>query len=298
MFDRDRLQPCKRARPIPGTGVARIAASRRARQNDRMRCIALLSDIHGNLPALDAVLADIDAAGIAERICLGDLVGYGPDPVGVIRRIRDLGIPVVLGNYDEGVGNHCGECGCYYATEQARSDGAASYDFTVARVDEEDAAWLAALPLEFRGLESGARLLFTHGSPRKINEYLMPDRSDEQLARLAAAADADVVCIGHVHVPYHRAVVSGDGWVHYISSGSVGKPKDGDPRACWVELLLGTEAEVRMAAPADGAVTPAGAHEVWVGAVVHRVAYPVHQVADAMRAEGLPETLARALLGE
>lgn len=262
-----------------------------------MRRIALFSDIHGNLPALDAVLADIEAAGIDERVCLGDLVGYGPDPAGVIERVRSVGVPVVRGNYDEGIGARRGDCGCYYATEQARSDGAASYDFTVARVDDADAAWLAALPLDMRAEEAGARILLTHGSPRKINEYLLPDRTDAQLFRLAHDASADVVCVGHIHIPYHRAVRSAGGdVVHYVSSGSVGKPKDGDPRACWVELLLGRETEVRRAAPGDEAIDCAGASPVWVGAVVHRVSYAVDEVADTMRAVGLPETLVRALL--
>jgi len=78
--------------------------------------IALFSDIHGNLTALDAVLADIDACCILERYCLGDLVGYGPDPTGVIDRVRELAIPTIMGNYDEGIGNRSGECGCYYVT--------------------------------------------------------------------------------------------------------------------------------------------------------------------------------------
>jgi len=263
-----------------------------------MRRIALFSDIHGNLPALEAVLADIDAAGLTERICLGDLVGYGPDPAGVVARVRGLGIPVVQGNYDEGIGTRRGECGCYYATDQARSDGAASYAFTESLIDDDDAAWLAALPFEVRDEQDGARLLFTHGSPRKINEYLLPDRTDAQLGRLARQAAADVVCIGHIHLPYHRAVDSGDaGVVHYVSSGSVGKPKDGDPRAGWVELLLGDEAEVRTAAPDDDAAGRAGLSDGWVGAVIHRVPYPADEVADAMRAARLPETLASALLG-
>ncbi len=261
-----------------------------------MRRIAIFSDIHGNLPALEAVLADIDLAGIAERICLGDLVGYGPDPSGVIAAVRDLGIPVILGNYDDGVGNRRGECGCYYATAQARSDGAASYEFTSARVSDADALWLAGLQREHRVIEGGARVLFAHGSPRKINEYLLPDRTDAQLARLAAAAEADVVCVGHVHVPYHRDVVVEGTHVHYVSSGSVGKPKDGDVRACWVELVLGTRSEV-IACCDDAAAGPAGTSDVWVGALVHRVEYAVGEVAEAMREAGLPQTLVAALLG-
>jgi predicted phosphodiesterase len=241
-----------------------------------MRRIALFSDIHGNLPALEAVLADIEACGPAERYCLGDLAGYGPDPAGVIDRMRSSGIPTVLGNYDEGIANRRGECGCYYATEQARADGAASYAFTEPLVDDDRAAWLAALPQHLRFEHEGLRVLLTHGSPRKINEYLLPDRSDAQLARLAEEADADLVCIGHVHVPYLRTVArTAQVPIRYLSAGSVGKPKDGDPRACWAELLLGDAGEV--------------------GATFHRVEYDIDSVAAAMAAAGLPPTLITAL---
>ena len=240
-----------------------------------MRRIALISDIHGNLTALDAVLADITSTGPEELYCLGDLVGYGPDPAGVIDRIRALAIPTIMGNYDSGVGERRGECGCYYATEQAKADGAASYAYTERLVDDEDAAWLAALPHELRFEEDGLRVLLAHGSPRKINEYLLPDRTDDLLARLARDAHADVVCVGHVHIPYHRTLSGADGTVHYVSSGSVGKPKDGDPRACWAELLIGDAGEV--------------------SARFHRIAYDIDEVATEMRYAGLPETLITAL---
>jgi putative phosphoesterase len=260
-----------------------------------MRRIALISDIHGNLAALDAVLADIGSAATDDIYCLGDLVGYGPDPVGVVDRIRSLGIPTVRGNYDEGVGLRRGECGCYYADEQARLDGAASYRFTAARVDEERAWWLAGLPRRIQFWEHGARVLLTHGSPRKINEYLMRDRTDEQLARLAEEAGADVVCVGHTHIPYHRQVHGAKGApIHYVNAGAVGKPKDGDRRACWVELLFGDECEVRDAAPLDGATDLADGGP-WLATRIHRADYDVTGVQSAMRAAGLPEALVTAL---
>ncbi len=260
-----------------------------------MRRIALFSDVHANLVALDAVLDDIARCGVEETYCLGDLVGYGPDPSGVVERIRSLGIPTVLGNYDEGVGTRRGECGCYYATEQAKADGAASYTFTDAALDDADHRWLASLPGEIRFEHHGVRVLLAHGSPRKINEYLLLDRTDEQLAKLADRADADLVCIGHIHIPYHRALRADDGrTVHYVSSGSVGKPKDGDPRAGWVEIALGTADEV-SGATADTVAAPAAVTDTWVGATVHRVPYDIDTVAGAMRAAGLPETLAEAL---
>jgi len=260
------------------------------------RRIALFSDVHGNLVALDAVLADIESRGVSEVYCLGDLVGYGPDPAGVIGRLRDLGIATIRGNYDDGIGHRRGECGCYYVTEQARSDGAASYAFTDAALDDADHEWLASLPDDVRFEHDGVRVLLAHGSPRKINEYLLPDREDAQLARLAEQGRADVVCVGHIHLPYHRVLDGTDGGVvHYVSSGSVGKPKDGDPRACWVELLIGSEEAVRDAAPQDTASGAAARGTVWVATVTHRVDYDVEAVASAVVAAGLPASLAEAL---
>ena len=243
-----------------------------------MKRIALFSDVHGNLPALDAVLADIAKAGIGGRnvFCLGDLVGYGPDPAGVVARMRGAGIRTIRGNYDDGVGNRRGQCGCYYVTEQAKLDGAASYTFTDAALSDDDHGWLASLPTSIRFEFGDLKVLLVHGSPRKINEYLLPDRTDEFLARLADAADADVVCVGHVHIPYHRIVEGQHGRrIDYVSVPSVGKPKDGDPRAGWTEVLLDF----------DGSVV----------AETHRVDYDVDAVAAAMVAAGLPGTLAEAL---
>jgi predicted phosphodiesterase len=244
------------------------------------RRIALFSDVHGNSSALDAVLADISAAGIGPGsvYCLGDLVGYGPDPVGVVARLRAAGIPTVRGNYDDGVGHRRGSCGCYYNTEQAELDGEASYTFTDAALSDADHEWLASLPddIRFQGPNS-LRVMLAHGSPRKINEYLLPDRTDKFLARLADEAHADVVCVGHVHMPYHRVMDGADGRrIDYISVASAGKPKDGDPRAGWTELLLGSD-------PGE------------IDAQVHRVDYDVEAVAAAMLEVGLPATLADAL---
>lgn len=264
-----------------------------------MRRIALFSDVHANLVALEVVLADIDAAGLTEVYCLGDLVGYGPDPSGVVERIRTLGIPTIRGNYDEGVGTRRGECGCYYATDEAKADGAASYTFTDAALDDTDHEWLATLPTDIRLEHEGIRVLLAHGSPRKTNEYLLLDRQDAQLVRLADQAAADVVCIGHIHIPYHRVMAAENGRViHYVSSGSAGKPKDGDPRAGWVELVLGTKTEMNGACPDDHAAGPVGApggERVWLGVVVHRVAYDIERVAQAVIAAGLPPRLAEAL---
>jgi predicted phosphodiesterase len=242
-----------------------------------VRRIALYSDIHSNLPALDAVLADIDASGVTERYCLGDLVGYGADPSGVVARVRATGDQVIRGNYDDGIGNRAGSCGCYYPTPEDKAVGAESYTRTDAALDGAEHEYLAGLADEVRLDETGARILLCHGSPRRINEYLMPDRPADNLAKLADIGVADVVCVGHIHIPYHRVVIAEDGRaVHYVSDGSVGKPKDGDPRSCWAELVFGTKAEVNKACEGDREAGPVGApvgerERVWLGAVFHRV---------------------------
>jgi predicted phosphodiesterase len=266
------------------------------------------------LPALDAVYADIEARGVGERYCLGDLVGYGPRPGEVIARIITSGDPVVRGNYDEGIGTRRGDCGCYYPTEEARADGAVSYAFTDAALDDIAAAYLASLPDEIRLQEAGARVLLVHGSPRRINEYLMADRPDDNLAKLADLGSADVVCHGHTHLPYHRVLTAADGRaVHFIGAGSVGRPKGGDPRACWAEVVFGTKAEVNAACDDDSAAGPVGSptgepresgqdaevsredERVWVGARFHRAAYDFEAVAREVVSVGLPLRLADAL---
>jgi len=264
-----------------------------------MRRIALYSDIHGNLLALDAVLADIGASGITERYCLGDLVGYGPRPAEVISRVIATGDPVIRGNYDDGVGKRSGNCGCYYPTPESKDDGAASYAFTDGALGEVDHAYLTDLADDIRLEEEDARVLLCHGSPRRINEYLMPDRPADNLAKLADIGEADVICFGHVHMPYHRVLTAADGRaVHFVSDGSVGRPKDGDPRACWAELVFGTKAEVNRACEGDRGAGPVGlpgAERVWFGVVFHRVAYDVDAVAAEVVAAGLPQRLADAL---
>lgn len=241
-----------------------------------MRRIALYSDIHANAPALESVLADIVCTGISERYCLGDLVGYGADPSGVIARVRATGDPTIRGNYDDGVGKRSGSCGCYYLTAEDKAVGAESYTRTDAALDDAEHDYLAQLPDDIRFDVENARVLLCHGSPRRINEYLMPDRPDDNLAKLADIGGADVVCVGHVHIPYHRVLTAPDGRaVHYVSDGSVGKPKDGDPRPCWAELVFGTKAEVNKVCEGDRAAGPVGmpgeAERVWLGVVFHRV---------------------------
>ena len=191
--------------------------------------VAIFSDVHANLPALEAVLADIAAAGVDERFALGDLVGYAPWPNEVLERLQSEGLGVVMGNYDDGTGFDRDECGCAYTDPTEKALGDRGFAWTKAHTSAGNKAWLRTLAPEIRFEADGRRYLLVHGSPRRINEYLYEDKPDATFARIAAGAAADVIVCGHTHRPYDKVVAG----TRFINVGSAGKPKDGDPRACW-----------------------------------------------------------------
>jgi putative phosphoesterase len=207
--------------------------SRETREVRTVR-LAIFGDIHANLPALEAVLADIERQRVDALYCLGDLVGYATFPNEVTERIQTLGVPTIMGNYDEGVGLDRDDCGCAYRTAEEQQRGERSIAWTRARVSDENKAFLRSLHHELRIEVDGKRVLLVHGSPRKINEYLFEDRPISSFQRLAASSNADAIVFGHTHKPYTRLV---DG-VLFLNAGSVGKPKDGDWRACYAILDL------------------------------------------------------------
>jgi len=209
--------------------------------------IALFSDIHANLPALEAALADMERKQPDAIYCLGDLVGYNIWPNEVIKEIRKRGIPTIAGNYDFGIGRSSDDCGCAYKTDEEKEMGKVSISFTNRIIESEARAYLRTLPahirVEYQLNEDQMNLLLVHGSPRKINEYLFEDRDEKSLLRIMEGADADIMCFGHTHKPYYRVLEqnTGDGSVRYrhaINIGSVGKPKDGNPQGGYVLLTI------------------------------------------------------------
>jgi putative phosphoesterase len=194
--------------------------------------ITILSDIHGNMPALDAVLTDLGSRHSDAVYCLGDLVGYAPFPNQVVDRIRREGIATIMGNYDDGVGFDRDDCGCAYREQEERRRGDQSLAWTRVHVTAENKAFLRTLAHEIRFESDGRRVLLVHGSPRKINEYLFEDRPLSSFQRIAASSSADIIAYGHTHKPYTKLVDS----VLFLNVGSVGKPKDGDWRACYAVL--------------------------------------------------------------
>ncbi len=150
--------------------------------------IALFSDIHANLPALEACLKSIDEHKPDAIYCLGDLEGYNVWPNEVINEIRKRGIPTIAGNYDQGIGLMSDNCGCAYKTDTEKDMGVISISYTNSLVMPDERKYLRTLPahikVEFQLNDDKLNLLLVHGSPRKINEYLFEDRDEKSLLRI------------------------------------------------------------------------------------------------------------------
>jgi predicted phosphodiesterase len=217
---------------------------------------AILSDIHGNLEALEAVLADVAAQQVEEIYCLGDIVGYGPNPRECIDRVMQFNL-VVLGNHDQGAlfdpeGFSSGAERAIFWTRDQLEAGDSS-DAALKRWD-----FLAELPRVVRE----TRRLFIHGSPRNpLNEYVFPEDiyNAKKLEKLFSLID-QVSFQGHTHVPgvftedcrfYHPSDI---GYRYtfgaakaMVNVGSVGQPRDNDPRSCYV-ILTDEQVEFRRIA--------------------------------------------------
>lgn len=202
---------------------------------------ALLSDVHANLPALEAVLADIERQrDVAGTYHLGDLVGYAPWPNETVSLLRRCQIPGVAGNYDSTVATDYQHCGCRYEDPRQEELSHISYEWTRRHVRPETKEYLASLPfrIDLRPLGGHAAkptVILVHGTPTLNTLYWTEDRPDSfclHMANIAGAKAGDVIAFGHTHKPWQRAV---DG-IHFVNTGSVGRPKDGDWRACYALL--------------------------------------------------------------
>lgn len=205
--------------------------------------VALIGDVHANLPALEAVLEHARRHRVDEVWGVGDWVGYGAFPDEVVRSLQRHGVKASVGNYDLSV-LKVGRKRAKWGKDDAPANwqpAAWAYD----RLSEESRDYLRSLPPEMRVEVQGRRVLLTHVSPAKNagrnsgpasqDEPLTVDTPLARLRELAQVSAADVVVVGHTHVPMARKV----GRVWFINTGSVGRPKDGEPRACYAILTLG-----------------------------------------------------------
>lgn len=183
--------------------------------------LLIISDIHANLAALDAIREEADKV-----VCLGDIVNYGPYPAACIERIRSITDTIVRGNHDNAIGRDM-DCRC---SEKYKELSDAGKIYTKSVLSTEEKAFLANVPVTLHMEIEGRRFLFSHGSPRgDMYRYLRPDVSDKDLEGELEGVDADVVFIGHTHLPMVRKVNS----VTLVNPGSVGQPRDGIPMASY-----------------------------------------------------------------
>jgi putative phosphoesterase len=237
-------------------------------QDDR---VAVITDIHGNLAALEATLEWIDDQGIERIYCGGDLVGYGAYPNEVCALIEQRGIATIYGNYDFAIARDLDDCGCAYINEHDRELGQLSVAWTLEHTNQPAKDFMRQLPFDLRFDVGSVPVHLVHGSPRKVNEYLFEEKPASLYERLAAAEEADALVFGHTHKPWLNEY----GGVLFVNCGSVGKPKDGDPRAGFA-ILEETGGRLDV--------------------TIQRVEYDAGRAARDVAAAGLPSEYAEKLL--
>ncbi|WP_370572772.1 metallophosphoesterase [Methanomethylovorans sp.] len=195
--------------------------------------LLIISDVHGNKEALDAVMA----VPHDDVICLGDLVDYGPSPGECIDLLIDQKISTIMGNHDSAVAFRM-DCGCSYQYKHL-SQSTREYTWAVLRDTQIES--LSNLPLDYERMENGKKLYFAHGSPVSFYDYIKPDTTEDAIKELIKGVDAEFIFIGHSHLPFVRKV----GDVTLVNPGSVGQPRDGDTRASCAVFDTGTlQAEI------------------------------------------------------
>lgn len=224
--------------------------------------LAFLSDVHANLHALSGIMEFLEGEGIDEAFCLGDIVGYNAHPNECIEILRKHGVRSVMGNHDWAATQGSPEGFNLFAVEGVK--------YARRVLKEENARWLRSLPRELHVIPGGASLALYHGSPRDpLLEYVFPFTDEERLEELARIAGGpDAVVLGHTHLPMRLGERT-----LFLNPGSVGQPRDGDPRASCMILDPATR-----------------------DTTFHRVPYDVEAAAQAVRSAGLPDHLWQRLL--
>ncbi|MFX1518466.1 MAG: metallophosphoesterase family protein [Promethearchaeota archaeon] len=226
--------------------------------------IAIISDIHSNLEALNAVLRDIGE--VTSIYCVGDLVGYGPDPNKVIEILEALGVKAVMGNHDFAT--------IHNAPVGFNEFAAAAIYWSNRTISTENMKLLASLPEHLSITYDNLSLHLVHGSPRDpLNEYITPNIPDELLLQFLRQTKADILIMGHTHLPFY-ADFKGQGEGIVLNPGSVGQPRDHDPRASY--CIIGYEDEK-------------------IDVEIKRVDYDIEKVSEKIKRAGLPEFLAERL---
>lgn len=222
--------------------------------------LIFISDIHANLPALQAVWQDIKKHRHDNLFCLGDLVNFAGWDNEVIDFIRKHDITCIQGNHDEGIGY--GHFHFNYSSKTAaqKAFGVASIAYVNKTIRPDNRNYLKTLPfsikLEFRYPSHTIRLAMVHGSPFSNNDYILSDTSEEKFLEALNEMNADILIGGHTHKPFHKAVYTeaenNKLYKHIINAGSAGKPKHGNNRACYA--MMNIDESLLLSDPASVAV--------------------------------------------
>jgi predicted phosphodiesterase len=211
---------------------------------------ALITDIHANLPALEAVLADIDRqSDVTATYQLGDIVGYAPWPNETVALLQSRAIHGVAGNYDSTTATDYKHCGCKYENPRQEELSHRSYAWTRANASPRTKRYLGALPARldlrpFGGhIAAGSTVVLVHGTPVVNTQYWYETRDDAfcaQMAQRAGLKAGDAIAFGHTHQLWHHALEG----IHYVNAGTAGRPKDGDPRVSYALLNVADTGEI------------------------------------------------------
>lgn len=231
--------------------------------------LAVISDLHANLEATRTVLEDIRRRGAMRVYCLGDLVNYGPDPGAVVDLVRSAAVPCVMGNHDWSLGNALSPGNVPIAPGRDVDLERASYAWTAGRLTEDHRAFLRQLPHLRREEVAKRTLALMHATPSSLTDYVGPGAPSEAWETLVREAAGDIVLLGHTHVPF----VARHGPALVCGVGSVGRPIDGNPAACYALVEIDNEVRIDHI----------------------RVGYDVTATAEKIRRSGLPPALADAL---
>jgi len=203
--------------------------------------LAILGDIHGNLPALQ-VAYDMAIEAKAEKVYhLGDLGGYAPFVNEVVDFLIEHRIEGVQGNYDEAVAFDKKHCGCKYEDEFQAQMSHLSFEWTKEHVTEKSKNYMKNLPFQISFEVGGKKVKIFHATPTKNNLYWYENRPEQFFLLMAEKAEADIMIYGHTHIPYFKKLND----KYFINAGSVGKPKDKDPRTCTCLVEI-TDSDVRV----------------------------------------------------
>ncbi|NLV26997.1 MAG: CHAD domain-containing protein [Methanomicrobiales archaeon] len=230
---------------------------------DKPLTLALISDVHANLPALEAVLTDAKEKGATAVCNAGDSIGYGAFPDEVVTRLRNAHVLSVMGNYDRSVLTQKWKLKKIRSSEKKEA-----MQFAYRHLSKENREYLKNLPRQIKLRIRDKNLLITHGSPDSLTEYLVMETPDSRYSEIVDKTDADVIITGHSHLPSIKSVNG----VWFINCGSVGRSEDGDPRACYALLTVDPFSIIHI-----------------------RVPYEIDKAIEAIYERHLPESFAKVI---